>query len=243
MYPQNYVLEEETTLKDLVLNRADTTLVYNGNSEYKVNLMQYLPWYYQNSEFMRFIQNSNSLEVEKLKYNIDDSINQLFIDTATWGLDRLERIFNIETDINKSYEDRREVLKAKLIGSGTVTKEMIKNVVQAFSVGKVEVIENNYNYNFVIKFIEKKGIPKNIQGLINAIEEIKPAHLKVIYEFLYNTWNEVNIYTWGEVNRFTWDGLAQYEILYGLTYEQLSKMKEKELSTYKNNEMIEGKEV
>lgn len=182
------------------------------SEEYKVDLMKYLPWYYQNSDVMRTIQNSNSLEVEKLKYNIDDSINQLFIDTATWGLDRLEKIFNIETDINKSYEDRREVLKAKLRGSGTVTKQMIKNVAQAFSGGEVDVIEDNANYNFIIKFIGIKGIPKNMQGLINAIEEIKPAHLGYSFSYTYTTWDFVkDNLNWNKAKRKTWNELKVYE--------------------------------
>lgn len=195
------------------------TIAYSKSSdysdiseEYKVDLMKYLPWYYQNSDVMRTIQDSNSLEIGKLKYNIDDSINQLFIDTATWGLDRLERIFNIETDINKSYEDRREILKAKLRGTGTVTKQMIKNVAQAFSGGEVEVIEDNANCNFIIKFIGIKGIPKNMQGLINAIEEIKPAHLGYSFSYTYTTWDFIkNKLTWNQSKEKTWGELKVYE--------------------------------
>lgn len=182
------------------------------SEEYKVDLMKYLPWYYQNSDVMRTIQDSNSLEVGKLKYNIDDSINQLFIDTATWGLDRLERIFNIETDINKSFEDRREILKAKLRGTGTVTKQMIKNVAQAFSGGEVEVIEDNANCNFIIKFIGIKGIPKNMQGLINAIEEIKPAHLGYSFSYTYTTWDFIkDNLTWNQAKEKSWGELKVYE--------------------------------
>lgn len=182
------------------------------SEEYKVDLMKYLPWYYQNSEVMRTIQNANSLEVGKLKYSIDDSVNQLFVDTATWGLDRLEKIFNIETDINKSYEDRREVLKAKLRGSGTVTKQMIKNVAQAFSGGEVEVIEDNANYNFIIRFIGIRGIPKNMQGLIDAIEDIKPAHLGYSFSYTYTTWDFIkNKLTWNQAKEKSWGELKVYE--------------------------------
>lgn len=182
------------------------------SEEYKVDLMKYLPWYYQNSDVMKTIQNANSLEVGKLKYSIDDSVNQLFIDTATWGLDRLERIFNIETDINKSYEDRREILKAKLRGTGTVTKQMIKNVSQAFSGGEVEVIEDNVNYNFIIKFIGIKGIPKNMQGLIDAIEEIKPAHLGYSFSYTYTTWDFIkDKLTWNQAKDKSWGELKVYE--------------------------------
>lgn len=184
----------------------------NIDEKYRVDLMKYLPYYYQTSEIMKSIQNSNSIEVGNLRYSIDDSINQFFVESATWGLNRLEGIFNIETDINKSYEERREILKAKLRGSGTVTKEMIKNVAQAFSGGEVEVIEDNPNYNFTIKFIGIKGIPKNMQGLIDAIEDIKPAHLGYSFSYTYTTWDllKSNL-TWNKANIKTWNELKTYE--------------------------------
>lgn len=200
-------------------NNIYGTIEYSRNSssnnideKYKVDLMKYLPYYYQTSEIMKSIQNSNSIEVGNLRYSIDDSINQFFVESATWGLNRLEGIFNIQTDINKSYEERREILKAKLRGSGTVTKEMIKNVAQAFSGGEVEVIEDNPNYNFTIKFIGIKGIPKNMQGLIDAIEDIKPAHLGYSFSYTYTTWDllKSNL-TWNKANIKTWNELKTYE--------------------------------
>lgn len=195
------------------------TIEYSKNSnssdigeEYRVDLMKYLPHYYQNSNVMKNIQDSNSKEIGKLKYNIDDSVSQLFIDTATWGLDRLEGIFNIQTDINKSYEERREVLKAKLRGSGTVTKEMIKNVAQAFTGGEVDIIEDSSNYNFIIRFIGIKGIPKNMQGLIDAIEDIKPAHLGYSFKYTYTTWDFIrNNLTWNQAKNKNWNELKIYE--------------------------------
>lgn len=184
----------------------------NIDEKYKVDLMKYLPYYYQTSEIMKSIQNSNSIEVGNFRYSIDDSINQFFVESATWGLNRLEGIFNIQTDINKSYEERREILKAKLRGSGKVTKEMIKNVAQAFSGGEVEVIEDNPNYNFTIKFIGIKGIPKNMQGLIESIEDIKPAHLGYSFAYTYTTWDFIkNNLNWNEAKVKTWSELKTYE--------------------------------
>ncbi|MDU4726405.1 putative phage tail protein [Clostridium sp.] len=184
----------------------------NIDEKYKIDLMKYLPYYYQTSEIMKSIQNSNSIEVGNLIYNIDDSINQFFVESATWCLNRLEKIFNIQTDINKSYEDRREVLKAKIRGSGTVTKEMIKNVSQAFSGGEVEVIEDNSKHSFIIKFIGIKGIPKNMQGLIEIIEDIKPAHLGYSFAYTYTTWDSIKSrLTWEQASLKTWNELKTYE--------------------------------
>ena len=64
-----------------------------------------------------------------------------------------------------------------------MTAEMLKNIAESFSGGECEVIEQNGEYRFDIKFVGNIGTPPNMQDLINALEEAKPAHLA--YRFLY----------------------------------------------------------
>ncbi|MNJ78365.1 hypothetical protein D3C77_761030 [compost metagenome] len=40
-------------------------------------------------------------------------------------------------------------------------------------------------WSFTIKFIDTLGIPPNLDDLKAVIEEVKPAHMKVEYEFSY----------------------------------------------------------
>lgn len=177
---------------------------------YTPDLMKYLPSYYDNSEVMKSIQNSAAIEIGKVKYSKADLLNQFYVDTATWGLSSIwEKPLGIETDLNKSYEDRREIIKAKLRGSGTVTKAMMKNVAQAFSGGEVDILENFSDYSFIVQFIGIKGIPKNMQGLIDMIETIKPAHLGYSFKYTYTVWNFLSKLTWQ--NNKTWDDLKIYE--------------------------------
>ncbi|MCB2310641.1 YmfQ family protein [Clostridium tagluense] len=176
---------------------------------YTPDLMKYLPPYYKNSKVMRNIQESNAKEIGKFNYSKKDLLDQLYVDTATWGLNRYEKDLGIETDLNKSYEDRREIIKAKKRGSGTATKKMIKNVAQAFSGGEVDIIEMFSDYSFLIQFIGIKGIPKNMQGLIDMIETIKPAHLGYSFKYTYTVWNFLSKLTWQ--NNKTWNDLKVYE--------------------------------
>lgn len=208
-----------------------------------MKLKKYLPQFYLNSKQVIDILEVLDTKNEEIKIDINDLQKQLFVDTATWGIDIWERYLGILTNNDYDIDYRRSRIKSRLIGQGTITKKKLKNIIESFEHGQVDIIENTAEYEFIIRFLTRKGVPDNVNDIKNEVERLKPAHLKVIYEFLYNTWNEVNIYTWGETNRFTWDGLAQYEILYGLTHDQLRKMKEKELKAYKNNEMIKSKEV
>lgn len=76
------------------------------------DLMRYMPDYYITSKVMKELEHSNSLELGRLNYKIKDIKNQLWIDTATWGLTYWENEYGIETNLNQSYEQRREVLKS-----------------------------------------------------------------------------------------------------------------------------------
>ena len=60
--------------------------------------------------------------------------------------------------------ERRENIISKLRSYGTTTKEMIARVAKAFTNGEIEVIEDNPNYSFTIKFTSIVGIPDNLEN-------------------------------------------------------------------------------
>lgn len=179
--------------------------VQSTSEQYDIDLMKYLPEFWHTVKEMKLIQSGLSEEVADLLSYRKDVINQMFIDTATWGLRRWEKVLDLETDINKTYEFRRERIKAKIRGSGTTTKQLIINVTSSFSGGEVEVIEYPEQSRFVVKFVGVKGVPANMIDLTNTINEIKPAHLTFEFEYTYNYWNTLNNRTWNSLNTLTWE--------------------------------------
>ncbi|GCD10601.1 YmfQ family protein [Clostridium tagluense] len=178
---------------------------------YIPDLMKYLPPYYKSSKVMINIQKSNAKEIGKFNYCKKDLLDQFYVDTATWGLNRYEKNLGIVTDLNKSYEDRREIIKAKKRGTGTATKKMIKNTAEAFSGGEVNIIEDNENSCFIVRFIGIKGIPKNMESFKEMLETIKPAHLGYSFTYTYTTWDSIKKITWEQAKAKTWDELKVYE--------------------------------
>ena len=179
----------------------------------EADLLEYLPSFYHNSDVIRSFMESNSIEVDTLKAYIEDLSKNLYVKTATWGLDLFEEELGLTTDKSISYEERRERILAKKRGNGTTTKAMIKNTAEAFSGGEVEVIENFNDYSFVVKFVGVKGIPKNLTLFKNMIEEIKPAHLNYELAFTYTVWNMImsKSNVWSNFNDKTWVELMTYE--------------------------------
>lgn len=179
----------------------------------ETDLLEYLPSFYHNSDVIKSFMESNSIEVDTLKAYIEDLSKNLYVKTATWGLDLFEEELGLVTDKSISYEERRERILAKKRGNGTTTKAMIKNTAEAFSGGEVEVIENFNDYSFMVKFVGVKGIPKNLALFKNMLEEIKPAHLNYELAFTYTVWNMIMSKSnlWNDFKDKTWLDLMSYE--------------------------------
>ena len=166
------------------------------------------------NEIDRPLFNALDIEIDKLKSSYVDLINQMFIDTATWGLEYWEQLVCINTNYAFNYETRRSNIKAEMRRQDITTKEVIKSVAEAYSNGECEVIENFSDYSFTVKFIGVKGIPAALSELDKVINKIKPCHLAHAYEYSYLTWDEFDGYnwTWDELDalNLTWNELEIY---------------------------------
>ncbi|GIO33267.1 hypothetical protein J2TS6_44080 [Paenibacillus albilobatus] len=149
------------------------------------DLFSYLPAYYESSRVMRADMNAKGTELDALYKALNETLDQFFVRTATWGLDRWEYELGIETDQTKPIEQRRALVESKLRGAGKFSGRLVKNVAEAYNGGKVDVTFQPAEWSFTIKFIDTIGIPPNLDDLKSVIEEIKPAHLAVEYEFSY----------------------------------------------------------
>ena len=162
-----------------------------------MSLINKLPSFYDN-DITRTIQNSFAVEANSINDEVENTLNQFYVDSATLGLDYWERMLGISKN-NFDIDTRRENIKAKMRSRGTTTVSAIKNICEAYSNGIVEVIVNHSDYSFIIDFVGTIGIPKAFAELDKTIEEIKPCHLAHSYKFNYNTHGDLSKYTHDEV--------------------------------------------
>jgi len=178
------------------------------------NLVEYLPECLRDVVEMNIIECAVSVQANEIKSAIDTMQKQKFIQTSTgFGLSYWEKEYGIPSNPTLNDKFRREIIIAKIRGTGTTTKELIKQVAQAYSGGEVEVTEIPEEYKFIVKFVSIKGIPPNMDGLTNTINEIKPAHLNFEFSYTYNTWGMVRGLTWNQASLMSWDNLRIYEEL------------------------------
>lgn len=165
----------------------------------------------QKSAIYQAVFGASEPELTELETAIDDLEKQLNIDTATWALEIYEKDLGIEVDSTKSLYERRSVIKSKERGTGKVDADLIKKVVDAYSNGDADI---SFDGVIHVAFVNVYGIPPNMEDLINAVEEIKPAHLGILFSYTYLTWNEFDSYnkSWDEWDALdlTWDEFETY---------------------------------
>ena len=156
------------------------------------------------------------LEIEENILNecIESTLNQFYVDSATYGLDCWEKMLGISKN-TFDIQTRRENIKAKMRSRGTTTVSVIKNICEAYSNGEVDIIVNHSDYSFVIDFIGTIGIPRAFAELDKTINEIKPCHLAHSYRFNYNTHSNLANYTHEQLANYTHDEMRNSSELRG----------------------------
>ena len=122
-----------------------------------MSLINKLPSFYDN-DITKPIQDSFTVEANLMNDKVEKTLEQFFVDSATYGLDYWEKMLGISKN-NNDIQTRRENIKARMRSRGTTTVSFIKNICEAYSNGEVDIIVNHSDYSFVIDFIGTIGIP------------------------------------------------------------------------------------
>ncbi|HBF7900401.1 DUF2313 domain-containing protein [Clostridioides difficile] len=162
-----------------------------------MKLIDKLPSFY-NNDITRKIQDAYDIELETLRETYDDTFDQFFVDTATWGLDYWENILSIKNRFDLSIEDRRSNIKAKMRGKGTTTIEVIKAIGEAYTKTDVDVKVFSNLFSFTLSFITNNCSYNTVLELDKKIEEIKPAHLEHKFEMIL--FNQNNMFAGSTMN-------------------------------------------
>ena len=84
-----------------------------------MSLINKLPSFYDNY-ITKPIQDSFSVEANSINDEVENTLNQFFVDSATYGLDCWEKMLGISKN-NNDIQTRRENIKAKMRSRGTTS--------------------------------------------------------------------------------------------------------------------------
>ena len=178
-----------------------------------MSLINKLPSFYDNG-ITKPIQDSLDVEANSVNENLEELLNQFFVNSATYGLDNWENMLGISKN-NFDYVTRRENIKAKMRSRGTTSIEVIKNICEAYSNGIVEINVNHSDYSFEISFISTIGVPLSFEEMDRVVNEIKPCHLAHSYKFNYNTHLDISNYTHEQLANYTHEEIRSSSELRG----------------------------
>lgn len=139
---------------------------------------------YRNDEFIQNLIGATSILYDDADVVITRLANLFHFDrldekSCEWW----ERFLEIPA-FNRSIESRRARIRAKWVARAHNDIELIQTVCDSWKNGDVEA--DFIDGKIRLKFIGEYGIPDDMDGLIDAISEIKPAHLPflIIYKYL-----------------------------------------------------------
>lgn len=160
---------------------------------------------YDRSGEVADIQQGLQAAVDDLWTAADGVMDGVYVATASASLRLWEKLYAVDIDASLPHAQRREIIKAKMRSSGATTVDLIKNVAESYVNGEVAVTEQHADYTFTITFVSTKGRPTLLDELKKSIEQIKPAHLGVLYIFTYVTHGEIKAagYTHGQLATYT----------------------------------------
>ena len=134
-----------------------------------MDLKTVLPPYYDDNKTMIELQDILSEYSDDGEVALQKVVDESFVNTAKETLDRMEEILGLPYQTETEVQYRRERIRAKLLGQGTTTVALVKQVAEQFANGTVDVTEENEQYNVIITFTGTIGIPPALASLKTAL--------------------------------------------------------------------------
>ncbi len=173
-------------------------------------LKSYLLEIYTDIVEMDAITAAEGPQFDKIDTATADVLDQFFIDTATWGLEKYEKLLEITTDLSKPYEERRSMIKSKMRLRGKLDRQLIEGIAAAFTDGEVEV---KFDGKILIIFKDSTQ-PLILPDFMSVFEEVNTSHLD--YYFGVQKSGEIGVETASE--KYVYDFPFTSETRYTGTY-------------------------
>ena len=166
-------------------------------------LKDYLPAYYKKSKVMADILGALETECTRLGLEIQHIEDAFFVLLAEKYIDRHLSDLGLPTG-SEGIGVKRSLILARLQGTGTLTKAVLKSIAESFIAGYIEVTEFPDWYAFHIDYDDTGAAPEAVEGLRAVVEELKPAHLAFEILSYFVSWTRLDgfDYTWAQ-----WDAL------------------------------------
>ncbi len=174
-------------------------------------MINMIPGYYRNSKVLLDLYAAFKQAFDKIDEDIAIEDLKLFI-TTTDEFELHEKDVCL-SPITADIETKRSRVLARIHGNSLLTKAELERFIMIYDKTGCTVNEDFEKYTVTVVFSGRTGQPYNFNEIQSAIEEVKPAHIKIVYEFIKNTWLDARnkLGTWNNALKFTWGDIQNYD--------------------------------
>ncbi|MGL4672618.1 putative phage tail protein [Cetobacterium sp.] len=148
-------------------------------------------------------------KLDELSVEADNIEKEYWFDTMTAiGIAIMENQMDYKC-MSKDIEAKREEIEGRWKISGKCDLQLLQAIANSWRNGQVVVMFTNAVIE--ITFISITGIPLDVETLKASIEEAKPAHLPIKFNFRYRVWGQLPPKTWGYYKKYTWEEILKKE--------------------------------
>ncbi len=173
-----------TVIKDKGLIKSKSTFNVLGidtSKDFTEKILMNLPPYMRKSKLIIEIAKTISIELQRLDLLKKEKVNSILISTNVKDLNRLEKIYNVESKNDLGIKTRQNILIAKEISKYEgFNKEFIYKVGILFEVGDIlEISNDKANKVLKIKLKEQLQNIKTFDYFYKFLREISPAFYEI----------------------------------------------------------------
>lgn len=174
-------------------------------------MIEKLPYYYRKSKAVEVLYTAIQKILDKMSADISAEDMMLFI-TTTADFTLHEKDVGLSA-VTADNETKRSRVIARIQGNAVLTKSALYELICVYDKTGCSIREDYENYTVTIAFTGRKGKPYNLEEIQSAVEEVKPAHIQIEYEFEKNTWEDLRIKlsNWGNAMSLTWGEVVDYD--------------------------------
>ena len=155
---------------------GDIRMNHDWMANDKVDILRHLPEFLRKDGQFKGTNDADSDEHDKMRLALQDLLDQLYVQSATWGLSRWEELLAIETTEGKSDEERRKEIIRRLQKPESVTVEFLERLINLYTSdgsGKVTSHPEDYSVDMRFNAVSREAFASIIHGMRTYL----PAHL------------------------------------------------------------------
>lgn len=199
------------TVRGALVGKATLEAYFYEFRDIRQSMSDYIPKYYADSLEAKEILQTEASEFVRFNSYAIDVLHQFFPATATWSLNRWEKLFHIDNDVVGTIDERREEIIERISGFYMITLAELQKQAEKF--WAVSITQDPKNFTVTITILDKTvdATHPKYAKFVRKMVALIPVHLELIILFKQTTWAELKTLgtTWDEIKLYSWEDVTK----------------------------------